>query len=91
MTTKELDRRFSGLKMRWAGVTLEQRFWTKVNKNGPINYALGSRCWEWPAYFRDRGIDFVEGERTPLPWSPLQGKGAYCDDKTYPYAKAKAA
>lgn len=46
--------------------------------------------WEWPAYFRDRDIGFVDGERTPGPWSALEGKGAYCDDEIYG-TKAKVA
>lgn len=47
--------------------------------------------WEWPFYERDRKILLVDGERTPGEWSPLQGRGAFCDDKTFPYQKAQAA
>lgn len=25
------------------------RFWVKVNKNGPIHFALGTACWDWTA------------------------------------------
>lgn len=59
--------------------------------NGDCFRRTDGARWEWPAYFRDRKILLVDGERTPASWSPLLGKGAYCDDKTYPYEKAKAA
>ena len=26
---------------------LRSRFWAKVNKDGPVHHALGTRCWEW--------------------------------------------
>jgi hypothetical protein len=26
---------------------LAERFWEKVNKNGPLHPVLGTRCWEW--------------------------------------------
>lgn len=29
------------------GTTLEERFWSKVNKNGPWCDELQSNCWEW--------------------------------------------
>ena len=27
--------------------TLEERFWNKIDKNGPIHPVLGTRCWLW--------------------------------------------
>jgi hypothetical protein len=30
-------------------VTLPDRFWDKVNKDGPIHPILGTRCWVWTA------------------------------------------
>jgi hypothetical protein len=29
-------------------LTATQRFWAKVNKDGPLHPALGTRCWTWP-------------------------------------------
>jgi hypothetical protein len=28
-------------------VGLAERFWSKVNKNGPVHPTLGTACWEW--------------------------------------------
>lgn len=47
--------------------------------------------WEWPAYTREREINLVNGVRTPTPWTKPKGCPAYCDDKTYPRAKERAA
>lgn len=33
---------------RWT-MGQEERFWSKVNKCGPVHSALGSECWEWTA------------------------------------------
>jgi hypothetical protein len=30
-------------------LTMADRFWAKVDKNGPVNPQLGSRCWHWRA------------------------------------------
>lgn len=30
--------------------SIEERFWSKVNKNGPIHPVLKTRCWIWVAY-----------------------------------------
>lgn len=30
-------------------ITLEERFWSKVNKNGPTQPHMESPCWEWTA------------------------------------------
>ena len=35
--------------MRWPARNLEERFWPKVNKDGPIHPTLGTRCWLWTA------------------------------------------
>jgi hypothetical protein len=34
---------------------VEQRFWTKVDKNGPVCPVLGTRCWLWMASTRGTG------------------------------------
>ena len=31
----------------YARPTDEERFWTKVNKNGPVHPILGTQCWLW--------------------------------------------
>lgn len=44
----------------------EERFWPKVNKDGPIS-ALGSRCWLWTAQIQDNGYGkFWDGQRPVL-------------------------
>lgn len=30
--------------------TLAERFWEKIDRNGPIHPRLGTRCWVWTAY-----------------------------------------
>lgn len=35
--------------MRWPFRTLEERFWQKVNKAGPLHPTLGTPCWVWTA------------------------------------------
>ena len=37
------------------GIPIEQRFWEKVDKNGPIHPVLKTRCWLWTAYKDDDG------------------------------------
>ena len=40
---------------RYKTVPIEDRFWTKVNKEGPIlRHDLGS-CWEWTACLNNKG------------------------------------
>lgn len=34
-------------KGSFARPSQEQRFWLKVNKDGPIHPVLNTRCWEW--------------------------------------------
>jgi hypothetical protein len=34
---------------RWLGLTAADRFWSKVDKNGPEHPTLG-RCWIWTGY-----------------------------------------
>lgn len=29
--------------------SVERRFWSKIDKNGPMHAGLGSRCWDWTA------------------------------------------
>lgn len=33
--------------MRAKGYTLEERFWSKVNKNGSMQPHMTTQCWEW--------------------------------------------
>ena len=35
--------------MSYAPTPPAERFWPKVNKNGPIHPILGTRCWVWTA------------------------------------------
>lgn len=35
--------------------TLAERFWSKVNKNGPVHPVLGTPCWPWTAGVNDSG------------------------------------
>lgn len=39
-----------------------RRFWTHVNKNGPVNAAVGTPCWTWQAYHNRKGYG-VSGTR----------------------------
>ena len=33
--------------------TIEERFWSKVNRDGPVHPVLGTKCWEWTASTRN--------------------------------------
>lgn len=35
--------------IRWQPPSTEERFWEKVDKNGPIHPILGTQCWLWTA------------------------------------------
>jgi hypothetical protein len=35
--------------------TIEQRFWEKVDKKGPIHPILGTMCWVWTASLKKDG------------------------------------
>ena len=39
--------------------TLEQRFWEKVNKNGPIHPVLQTPCWVWTAAPNPKGYGVI--------------------------------
>ena len=44
---------------------LPGRFWTKVNRNGPTQDHMDSRCWEWAAGMGKDGYGkFRWGEKT---------------------------
>lgn len=49
-----------------ATIPIADRFWPKVNKNGPICERLGSNCWEWSAALDRRGYGVlgIKGSRT---------------------------
>lgn len=47
------------------GRTVAERFWEKVFKNGPLNYALGSRCWEWTGTCDRKGYGKLTVEAIP--------------------------
>ena len=36
-------------------MSLSERFWSKVDKNGPLHPVLGTRCWIWTAARSPRG------------------------------------
>ena len=44
------------------GPTLEERFWEKVNKNGPIHPLLGTPCWLWTGSRNDAGYGKIGNE-----------------------------
>jgi hypothetical protein len=39
--------------------TVEQRFWSRVDKNGPVHPVLGTRCWLWTGCTADYGYGIV--------------------------------
>jgi hypothetical protein len=39
--------------------TLEERFWSKVDKGGPVHPALGTACWTWTAYRNPKGYGIL--------------------------------
>lgn len=49
--------------------TLAQRFWSKVNKNGPVLHRELGPCWVWTGCQdgRGRGAIWVETEKTKAP------------------------
>lgn len=35
-------------RVAWRGqASIVERFWSRVNKSGPLHRELGTRCWEW--------------------------------------------
>lgn len=36
-----------------------ERFWAKVNKDGPVHPALGTKCWLWKGAHGKRGHGYV--------------------------------
>lgn len=34
---------------------VDERFWAKVNRDGPVHPTLGTACWLWTAYIRPNG------------------------------------
>lgn len=50
----------------------EARFWSKVDKNGPVHPVLGTRCWLWTAsvmwrgYFAEKADAAVIAKRNEL-------------------------
>lgn len=44
-----------------------ERFWTKVDKNGPVHPELGTRCWLWTAGKDKDGYGKVSIRRHPEP------------------------
>ena len=39
--------------------TLEDRFWSRVNKDGPVHDRLGTRCWDWMGSRHSFGYGFI--------------------------------
>lgn len=51
-------------------ITPADRFWSKVNKNGPIHPTLGTPCWIWTASLNNGyGIFSVQRSRG---WAPMR-------------------
>ena len=47
-------------------IGIEKRFWAKVNKKGPYNKRLRSRCWVWEGSTRNGyGRIYFEGATVP--------------------------
>lgn len=55
----------SDLPDSFGAVTAQDRFWAKVDKNGPVHPQLGTRCWIWTA------------AKTPLGYGKLGRGGKY--------------
>lgn len=48
-------------------IPLVERFWPKVDKNGPIHPVLGTRCWIWTACLNENGYGVTwDGARNLL-------------------------
>lgn len=56
---------------------LEQRFWAKVDKNGPIYPELGTRCWLWTAAKQNKGYGVFLFEVKPKKKLKLSHRVAY--------------
>ncbi|MFA6235349.1 MAG: hypothetical protein WC824_14330, partial [Bacteroidota bacterium] len=39
--------------------TVEERFWFKVNKDGPVKEGMPTACWEWEGATWDNGQGIV--------------------------------
>lgn len=51
---KEIDKRSKRCRecfIKYHSKTPKEKFWEKVNKNGPTMRHMNSRCWEWTASF----------------------------------------
>lgn len=66
---------------RGVGATAEERFWSRINKNGrmhPTNSSLG-RCWEWLGFVNEKGYGrvVVDGQKYAIhrySWLLANGK-----------------
>lgn len=64
---------------RWGGITTEERFWAKVNRDGPVMRPDLGPCWEWTAAcmgsgygsFRDADGRYVPAHR--FSWELVNG------------------
>lgn len=45
-------------------IPLEERFWAKVNKGGPIQSHMSTPCWEWTAYKNSWGYGVIKNDDT---------------------------
>ena len=45
------------------GKSVEQRFWEKVNKDGPMCERLGTRCWVWIGAIASHGYGTITTKR----------------------------
>lgn len=59
--------------------TPEERFWSKVNKNGPLSSLVPGRCWVWLGYTRPKGYGDFEDETLRIQkahrWAYLKFRG----------------
>lgn len=39
--------------------TTEERFWAKVDRNGPLHPAMGTRCWLWTGHRLPNGRAYI--------------------------------
>lgn len=49
-----------------SNLTLEQRFWKKVNTEGPVHSLLGTRCWTWTASKTSDGYGTFNANRVRI-------------------------
>lgn len=46
-----------------------ERFWPKVNKDGPLCESLGTHCWLWTASLNNGGYGNIAGKKNGKPFA----------------------